>query len=261
MRSLRAVTSAGRPSDDPGERAREHRNSAHAAICDVLEPWAHGTVARAPRYPSFWDFNVVRVEEEPRMSVDELVEFADEALAGLPHRRVDFDQAAGAESVRAEFEAKGWRSERLVWMRHASPPAPGPAIAVEEVPYDAARDLRVVWHREDFPGVDLGGHVDDAREVAMRLGAHVLAVEEAGSTVGFAQFERQGQTGEITHVYVHPDHRGAGYGTALTRAAIEAAGDARDLWIIADDEGRPKNLYARLGFRPAWILTQFLRVP
>ena len=70
----------------------------------------------------------------------------------------------------------------------------------EEVPYDAARDLRVAWHREDFPGVDLGGHVDEAREVAMRLGAHVLAVEEAGSTVGFAQFERQGQTGEITHV-------------------------------------------------------------
>ena len=102
MRSLRAVTSAGRPSDDPGARARERRNSAHAAICDVLEPWAHGTVARAPRYPSFWDFNVVRVEEEPRMSVDELVAFADEALAGLPHRRVDFDQSAGAESVRAE---------------------------------------------------------------------------------------------------------------------------------------------------------------
>jgi GNAT superfamily N-acetyltransferase len=131
----------------------------------------------------------------------------------------------------------------------------------EEVPYDAARDLRVAWHREDFPGVDLGGHVDDARAVAMRLGAHVLAVEEAGSTVGYAQFERRGETGEITHVYVHPDHRGAGYGTALTRAAIEAAGDARDLWIIADDEGRPKNLYARLGFRPAWILTQFLRAP
>ena len=82
----------------------------------------------------------------------------------------------------------------------ATPPMPRSAtrssrgLAVEEVPYDAARDLRVAWHREDFPGVDLGGHVDDAREVAMRLGAHVLAVEEAGSTVGFAQFERQGQT-------------------------------------------------------------------
>ena len=38
----------------------------------------------------------------------------------------------------------------------------------------------------------------------------------------------------------------------MTRAAIEAAGDEHDLWIAADDEDRPKQLYARLGFRPAW---------
>ena len=50
-------------------------------------------------------------------------------------------------------------------------------------------------------------------------------------------------------------------GTALTRAAIGAAGRVRDLWIIADDEGRPKELYARLGFRPAWRMIEFLRRP
>ena len=47
----------------------------------------------------------------------------------------------------------------------------------------------------------------------------------------------------------------------MTRAAIEAAGDVDDLWIVADDEGRPKELYARLGFRPAWTSIEFLRVP
>jgi len=50
---------------------------------------------------------------------------------------------------------------------------------------------------------------------------------------------------EITQVYVHPEHRAAG-GAAMTRAAIEAAGDEHDLWIAADDEDRPKQLYARL---------------
>jgi hypothetical protein len=39
------------------------------------------------------------------------------------------------------------------------------------------------------------------------------------------------------------------------------AGDARDLWIVADDEGRPNELYARLGFRPAWVTMEFLRPP
>jgi GNAT superfamily N-acetyltransferase len=49
--------------------------------------------------------------------------------------------------------------------------------------------------------------------------------------------------------FVHPDNRGSGRGTALTRAAIEAAGNVRDLWISGHDEDRPKKLYARLGFR------------
>jgi hypothetical protein len=50
-------------------------------------------------------------------------------------------------------------------------------------------------------------------------------------------------------------------GTALTGAAITGAGDVEDLWIVADDEGRPKQLYGRLGFRPAWTAIQALRLP
>jgi hypothetical protein len=45
------------------------------------------------------------------------------------------------------------------------------------------------------------------------------------------------------------------------RAAIEAAGDLQDLWITADAEDRPKELYARLGFRTAWMTMEFLRPP
>jgi ribosomal protein S18 acetylase RimI-like enzyme len=66
---------------------------------------------------------------------------------------------------------------------------------------------------------------------------------------------------EIAQVYVHPEHRGGGLGTALTRAAITAAGPVSDLWIVADDEDRPKELYTRLGFRPAWTCMEFTRWP
>ena len=68
---------------------------------------------RATRYPSYYDFNLVRVEEDPAMSVDALVAFADEALAGLAHRRMDFDRRRRAEPLRAGFEAKGWKATRL----------------------------------------------------------------------------------------------------------------------------------------------------
>jgi GNAT superfamily N-acetyltransferase len=86
-------------------------------------------------------------------------------------------------------------------------------------------------------------------------------VREGGVPVAFAQLERDGAGAEITQVYVHPEHRGGGRGTAMTRAAIEAADGVRDLWIAADDDDRPKELYARLGFRPAWTEMEFLLLP
>lgn len=247
---------------DAAARARAWRNAEHAAVCDVLDPWAHGTVVRATRYPSYFAFNLVRVEEDPAMSVEELMAFADEALAGLAHRRVDFDLATAAEPMRAAFQAKGWRDERLLWMRHEAPLPPRIDVAVEEVPYDAVDDLRLAWHREDFPDRDPAPNFRaQAREVDLLHGARVLAVREGGVAVAFAQLERGGSTAEITQVYVHPEYRGAGHGTAITRAAIEAARDVRDLWIVADDEDRPKMLYSRLGFRPAWMTMEFLRPP
>ena len=95
----------------------------------------------------------------------------------------------------------------------------------------------------------------------MTRDVQVIASREGDELVGFAQVVRSGGAAEITQVYVSPEHRGAGRGTAITRAAIEAAGDVGDLWITADDEDRPKELYARLGFRPAWTSIEFLRAP
>jgi ribosomal protein S18 acetylase RimI-like enzyme len=242
-------------------RARAWRDGAHAAVCDVIEPWAHGTVVRATRHPSYYDFNAVRVEEDPAMGVDALVAFADEALAGLEHRRVDIDLIDVAEPLRPGFEAKGWKAIRLLWMRHEGPPPPGSDIAVREVPYDAIHDLRVAWHEEESPDQDGSEYLAQAREVALSREVRVLAVHEAGAPVAFAQLEQDGAAAEITQVYVDPRYRGRGRGTAMTCAAIEAAGDVRDLWIVADDDDRPKELYARLGFRPAWTSMELTRWP
>jgi len=79
--------------------------------------------------------------------------------------------------------------------------------------------------------------------------------------VAYSQLEWRDGSAEITQVFVHGPHRGRGLGTAVTRAAIEAAGEVDDLWIVADDEGRPKHLYAALGFRPSWRSVHMLRLP
>ena len=246
---------------DVEARARAWRHGAHAAVCDVIVPWAHGTIVRATRHPTYYDFNLVRVEEDPEMSVEALVAVADEALAGLEHRRFDFEVVAAADALRPGFAALGWKTMRLVCMHHESPPPPGPDIAVREVAYDAVHELRLVWHGEESPNESAVSYFEHAREVAMSRDVRILAVHDGDRPIAFAQLERAGDAAEITQVFVHPDYRGGGRGTAMTRAAIEAAGDVRDLWIAADDEDRPKELYARLGFRPAWTAMEATRWP
>ena len=246
---------------DVERRAQRWRRAQMAAVCDVVEPWEHGTVMRATRYPSYYDFNVVSVEGDPGMGAERLVAVADERLAGLEHRRLDFELVEAGERVRRDLEAAHWEATRLVWMRHAAPLPPGPVLEVEEVEYDEVLDLRLAWHQEDFPLVGTGDYIANSREVSMTRDVQVIATRDGDDPVGFAQLERSDGGAEITHVYVLPAHRGSGRGTAITRAAIEAAGDVDDLWITADDEDRPKELYARLGFRPAWRAIEFLRAP
>jgi len=241
--------------------AREWYRGIHAEFCDVQEPWAHGTVVRATSWPDYYDLNTIRVEEDPGMSADELAAFADDVQGDLSHRRMDFEGAETAEPLRRRFEELGWIVERLVWMRHETAPPPRPDIEVEEVPYGETYDLRVNWLREDFPDHDMRAFLDQAREAAERRNAQVLVVREAGAPIGYAQLEHHDGSAEIAHVYVHPEHRGRGLGTAITCAAIHAAAGARDLWIVADDEGRAKELYERLGFVPQWTAIEATRLP
>ena len=245
---------------DSRERALAWRRDDIARVCDSIEPWDHGIVATASSYPTYYNYNLVLVQDNPRLTADELVEFADEALAGFDHRRVDFEDTEAAEAVRADLTERGWRSTRLLWMRREGEPPPA-AERVAEVPYDAVNHLRVAWHEEDFPGRDPGEYHAQVRALAHIRDVRVLAVIEDDRPVAYAQLEYAGDAAEITQVYVAAEHRGQGSGTAITTAAIRAAGDVGDLWISADDEDRPKELYARLGFVPVVTTMEFTRWP
>jgi ribosomal protein S18 acetylase RimI-like enzyme len=255
------VTRIDRAREGHARRARAWHHARQIAVCDLVEPWAHGAVVRATAFPDWFSFNLLRVEDDPAMTVDALIACADVALEGLPHRRIDFDSADVAEPLRPGFHARGWSSMRLLWMRHEEEAPPGPEIPVEAVPYDAVGGLREAWDAEDSPAPGTAAHRAQARTLALRRQVRVLAATEAGVPIGFAELDRAGAVAEITEVFVHPQHRGRGCGAALLRQATAAASDARDLWICADDEDRPKALYRRLGFRPVWSSMEFLRLP
>src|SRR5262249_24970797 len=136
------------------ERARAWRDAAHAAVCDVFEPWEHGTIVRATAHPDYFDLNFVRVEDEPGMNAAELIAFADDVQAALRHRRVDFDLVDAGEARRADFKAAGWIPTRLLWMRHEAEPEIEAQGDVAEVDWAAIVPLREAWLREEFPDLD-----------------------------------------------------------------------------------------------------------
>ena len=78
---------------------------------------------------------------------------------------------------------------------------------------------------------------------------------------GFTDLEVRDDAAEVTSVFVAPDHRGTGMGTSLTCAAIAAAGNPPDLWILAEESGRASGLYRRLGFQDATRLVSSTRWP
>jgi ribosomal protein S18 acetylase RimI-like enzyme len=251
------------------DRAIAWRHAQHAAVCDRLVPWAHGTAVFASDVPGFYAYNAVRVEgPDPGLSVEALAAASDDLLAGLAHRQLEVEDEAAGVRLRPAFGALGWDTERLVWMELTGAPArpPGGAAPVEigEVPFARTRPLREAW----FTGSGWTPTPEAARAfmaLEERVGARtgqraLLAWGPAGEPIGYVAFSHRGRTADVDQAYVDPDHRGAGVGGALITAAVAAAG-ADSTFIVADDEEEAKRLYARLGFAPVWIQHQFTRRP
>ena len=91
----------------------------------------------------------------------------------------------------------------------------------------------------------------------MRAGAFVRL---GWPEVGFVSLHVDGDQAEIEDAYVTAAARGSGLGTTLLRGAMAHAGD-RDLWIVADADGRPRELYERLGFEAVWTYWDCVRRP
>lgn len=240
------------------------RHAQQEAVCDRAVPWEHGTAVFAGEIASFWTYNSVRVEgPDAGLSTEDLVAVADRLQAGLTHRHLEVEDPAAGERLRPGFEALGWTVERLVWMGLSGPPRGTPAAAeIGEVPFPRTRPLREAWAEDWAGGPDqVRRFLPIEERVAEQRGARALAAwGPDGELIGFASFSVAGDGAEVEQAFVDPAHRGQGLGGALVSAAVRTA-DRPRTFIVADDEGAPKRLYARLGFEPVWIQHVFTRRP
>lgn len=247
-------------------RAIDWRHGYHAAVCDEVEPWRFGTVVRATDVPTYYEYNLARVEgPDPGVSAGELAAAAEPHLAGLTHRRIEVEDTEAGRRLRAGFEAMGWVAERLAFLERELPAPARPAghgceLRVEA--FEASRPLRLAWQGES-PWDDTPEFVRVEEGVAARRGTRAVVGYADGEPAGFAAFSARGETAEVELVFCLPARRNSGLGGDLVaRALAEAhAGGADCALIEADDEGHSKRLYERLGFRTVCVRHVFTRRP
>jgi GNAT superfamily N-acetyltransferase len=126
---------------------------------------------------------------------------------------------------------------------------------------DEASEMMRRWYGEDEPDP---GAVDQlvefSRREARACADRLLGIRSSnGQLVAISKLRSDGAVAQVEDVYTAPEARGRGFGRAVVTRAVQLARDAGHelIFIPADDNDWPKQLYARIGFRPLGRLWQF----
>jgi ribosomal protein S18 acetylase RimI-like enzyme len=246
------------------ERIQRFEREIEMAGSDTVDS-PFGVAVLEPALPRRHDSNYLLVERVPiGAGAQDLADEAERILggAGLRHRAAfTFDQALG-ERLEPQFRELGWNVRRHIWMAQLREPERGADLAiVEEVDEDALRPgrtaeiVRYPWGSEEVAKQLL----DAKLLLAKRAETRFFGVRVEGEIVSWADLYVAQGLGQVEDVATKEEHRGKGYASAVV---LHAAGEARragaDLvFLVADDDDWPKELYKRLGFDTIGRLTKF----
>jgi GNAT superfamily N-acetyltransferase len=260
--ALTRFTSGATVSDELSRVHRFEREIELAGTETVASPLGVGVLT--PELPRRHDSNYLLLERAS--DAREAIAEADRILggAGRTHRVIlTFDEELAARLV-PQFQALGWQINRHVWMvQRGEPEKRADLSIVREVDESALRCGRTrAIVAQPWGSEELAQELLDAKVMlADRAQVRFFGVEADGKMVAWSDLYVAQGVGQVEDVATEPEHRGKGYATAVVLRAVEEARRAgADLvFLVADDEDWPKELYARLGFDPIGRLHKFIR--
>ncbi len=254
--------------DERFARALAFERGAHTRAAARVEPLPYGDAFLQEALPHVYWANMLWVTARDGVGYDELAADADRILSGFAHRQVVVQHESLWSTLEDEFVAAGWTRDAIVYMTHQRPPdrMPEDWAAVHEVSHDDVYAAEARFLRDE-PGMT----TPEARSQVMRhnrhigelLGERCFAAFADDAVCAYAKLRHVDGVAQVEDVAVAPEHRGTGLGRLVTSAAL-AAGLALEpelLFVVADEEDWPRELYARLGFEPAGRIRGFLRPP
>jgi GNAT superfamily N-acetyltransferase len=219
-----------------------------------------GTAVYDDRVPKRYDSNYLLVEGIPPETTAE--ELADDAEQH-GRRMIFFADETAAEPLVPGFRSLGWRVDRHVFMAQRGPiTRSAPIDLVQEL---TAEDLRAARRRllADYPWATpkiLDQLHEAKRLIGERVETHFFGAVVDGEVVSYAELYVEPPVAQIEDVGTLEEHRGKGYASAVVlRAADEARRAGADLvFLVADAQDWPQQLYRRLGFEPIGHYMKFI---
>ena len=252
------------------ERAVSFEEALRERCAERIVPLRVGRALFNDSLPLVWDLNVLRVDRPAGATAEALAAEADrlQGEAGHGHRRVAVSDDSAGEALADPFRSLGWKVDRFLIMgwRGEGERVAGASTPVEEVDAAALRPLREAIIRAEPWGKseEVTRMVADSAQLLGRVGnARHFAVRANDEVASAADLYSDGRTAQVEDVATFPEHRGRGYATAVVlRAVEEALATGHDfVFLVADAEDWPKELYVRLGFAPLGHTWTYLRTP
>jgi GNAT superfamily N-acetyltransferase len=254
---------AKRPASEALQTALAFLRRTAELACDDARALETGCVVRSPSLPQVWGLNHLRLFGFT--TYEQAVALAEEHLADLPYRQLVVEHEDSARRLEEPLGADGWTFDRDVLMALARPADRDADVdEVVEIHEDAASGLMRQWVSDDPKmTADALDQVVEAtgREARVRAGRSLGIRDETGELVAMTKLYSDGVTAQVEDVYTAPAWRNRGCARRLITRAIALAHEAGHelVFIEADDNGWPKQLYSRLGFDPIGRIGVFHR--
>jgi GNAT superfamily N-acetyltransferase len=247
------------------QRALDMERTLLSAAVQRTEPHPLGLLLFDDRRPRVWVHNQLHVTG-PAGDIDDLIRVLDEHYGHLDHRRAVIEDEVEGRRLAAGFRDRGWQVETHVYMALREPPDHEPderlAAEVGAAEHDAIERRTVAessFATDDDMIEQLMGAHDDERGAAddARCIAGFADGEPAGHTIVY----RAGDVAQVEHVVTLSALRGRGVARAMVSLATHLAAGADLVWLAADNDDWPKELYSKLGFRPIGRTVVLTRTP